>query len=118
MTRKKDDDLPIFVVWMDFVKWLFPVTEKLPRRVRFSLADRMNNLSLDVVEDLVEARYAKKKVTTLKRANLRLEKLRILLRLCHDFRYVSYNTYEHGLRAINEAGRMMGGWIRERGEGP
>ena len=61
MTRKKGDELPIFVAWMDFVKWLFPVTEKLPRRVRFSLADRMNNLCLDVVEDLVEARYARKK---------------------------------------------------------
>ena len=36
MTPRKDDDLPIFVVWMDFVKWLLPVTEKLPKRVRFS----------------------------------------------------------------------------------
>lgn len=116
MTLRKDEDLPIFVVWMEFVKWLLPVTEKLPKRVRFSLADRMDNLALDVVEDLVEARYARDKGPVLKRANLRLEKLRVLLRLCHDFKYISYNSYEHSLRSINEAGRMLGGWIKHGGK--
>ena len=114
MTPRKDDDLPIFVIWMEFVKWLFPVTEKLPKRVRFSLADRIDNLALDVVGDLVEARYAKDKGPVLNRANLRLEKLRVLLRLCHDFKYISYSAYKHSLRSINEAGRMLGGWIKHR----
>ncbi len=112
MSPRKNDDLPIFVAWTEFVKWLLPVTEKFPRRVRFSFADRINNLALDVVEDLVEARYAKDKRALLKKANLRLEKLRILLRLCHDFKYLSYNSYEHALRSINEAGRMLGGWMK------
>jgi hypothetical protein len=114
---RKDEDLPIFVVWMDFIKWLLPVTEKFPKRVRFSFADRMDNLALDVVEDLVEARYARDKRALLKRANLRLEKLRVLMRLSHDLRYMSYKAYEHALRSINEAGRMLGGWMKEQERG-
>jgi hypothetical protein len=35
-----------------------------------------------VGDDLVEARYTRAKVAVLSRANLRLEKLRVLLRLC------------------------------------
>jgi hypothetical protein len=114
---RKDEDLPIFVVWMDFIKWLLPVTEKFPKRVRFSFADRMDNLALDVVEDLVESRYTRDKRSLLKRANLRLEKLRVLMRLSHDLHYVSYKAYEHALRSINEAGRMLGGWMKEQERG-
>ena len=43
--------------------------------------------SLDVVEDLVEARYSRDRRAILARANLRLEKLRVLLRLCHALGY-------------------------------
>ena len=43
--------------------------------------------SLDVVEDLVETRYSRDRRAILARANLRLEKLRVLLRLCHALGY-------------------------------
>ena len=37
---------------MELVRWLLPTTEKLPKRMRFTL----NNLALDTAEKLVEAR--------------------------------------------------------------
>ena len=61
---------------------------KIPRRVRFTFASRIDALALDVVEDLVEARYSKDKREILKRANLRLEKIRVLLRLCHEQQFL------------------------------
>ena len=45
------DDLPIFVKWVEFLKWFLPTVEKFPKRVRFTFADRINNLALDIVED-------------------------------------------------------------------
>jgi hypothetical protein len=84
--------------------------------VRFTFADRINNLALDIAEDLIEARYSREKRAILRRANLRLEKLRILLRLCHRLRYLPHQKYEHAARSINEVGRMLGGWIKERQE--
>ena len=66
------DDLPIFVAW------LLPTTARLPKSIRFTFSQRIDNLALDVVEDLIEARYTRHKQTILKRANLRLEKLRVL----------------------------------------
>lgn len=98
---------------MEFLKWLFPVTEKFPKRARFTFADRINNLALDLVEDLVEARYTRNKSQVLKRANLRLEKIRVLLRLSHQQRFLSHRAFEHAMRSVDETGRMLGGWIKQ-----
>jgi hypothetical protein len=116
MTEHNPDDLPIFVQWIDFLAWLLPTTEKFPHKVRFTFANRIDNLALDIVEDLVEARYASDKRATLGRANLRLEKLRVLLRLCHELGHLSHTRYEHAVRALNEVGRMLGGWRRQQEE--
>ena len=40
MADEKGEELPVFVAWMDFLSWLLPTTEKFPRRVRFTFADR------------------------------------------------------------------------------
>jgi hypothetical protein len=111
-----DEDLPVFVRWMDFVKWLLPTTEKFPKKVRFSFSNRLDNLALDVVEDLVEARYSRRKIEKLKAVNLKLERLRVLLRLCHDMEYLPHRSYEFAMRSLDEVGRMVGGWIKQQGE--
>ena len=74
MKPSRNEDLPVFVRWMEFLKWLLPATEKFPRRVRFTFANRIDSLALDVVENLVEARYSRNKREVLKRANLHLDK--------------------------------------------
>ena len=55
MVPRKEGDLPVFVAWLDFLAWLLPTTAKLPKHIRFTFANRIDNLALDVVEDLVEA---------------------------------------------------------------
>ena len=111
-----DEDLPVFVRWTEFVKWLLPTTEKFPKRLRFTFSSRIDNLALDVVEDLVEARYARHKVECLKAINLKLERLRVLLRICHDMQYLPHKNFEFAMRSLDEVGRMVGGWRRAAGE--
>ena len=116
MARPERAELPIFTLWLQFLEWLLPTTEKFPKRARFTLANRIDNLALDIVEDLVEARYSRDKAAILRRINLRLERLRVLLRLSHRLQYLSHGAYEHAAKSVNEAGRMLGGWLRERRE--
>jgi hypothetical protein len=112
--NSKDEDLIIFVKWTEFLEWLLPTTEKFPKKVRFTFSQRIDGLALDLVEDLVEARYSSEKRLVLKRANLRLEKLRVLLRLCQKLRFLSHDGYEHSMRSINEIGKMLGGWLKQQ----
>lgn len=107
-------DLPVFVKWTEFLKWLVHTTEKFPKKVRFTFSDRINNLGLSIVEELVEARYSSNKRSILRSANLRLEKLRILLRISYESRFLSKDAYKHGMYSLNEVGKMLGGWMKQQ----
>ena len=43
-------------------------------------------------------------------ANLGVEKLRVLFRLACDLRHLDMRRYEYAARALNEVGRLIGGW--------
>lgn len=107
-------DLPIFIKWMDFVKWLLVTLDGFPKKARFNFSDRLTNLSLEIVEDLVEARYNKNKTAVLRRANMNIEKIRILMRICFELRFLSRQSYEHSAVLINEVGKMLGGWMKQQ----
>ncbi len=100
--------------WYDFAKWLLDKTAKFPKKVRFSFSNRIDNLALDIIEGIIEARYSRNKKEMLRRIDLNMEKLRVLLRMCHDLRYLDTKGYEFAARKINEAGKMVGGWRKQQ----
>jgi hypothetical protein len=51
-----------------------------------------------------------------RKANLYMEKIRALLQISVDKKYISIDQYEHISGEINEAGKMIGGWIKSCGE--
>ena len=91
-------------------------TDKFPQKARFTYTDRLVNLALSVVEDFIEARYSRNKIPILDAANMKLEKIRIFIRICYEQRYLSREQYEHAAMSINEVGKMLGGWRKERNQ--
>ena len=106
------DDYPLYIKWRYIVEYLLDICGKFPKNVRFNLVDRITNISLDVLESIVEAIYAKKKTQILDKANLNIEKIRVLLQICMNKKYVSIGQYEHISVELNEAGKMLGGWTK------
>lgn len=109
------DDLPIFVQWYDFMKWILVTTDHFPKKVRFTFTERLNQLAMSIIEDLIEARYTRNKLVTLRRANLTLEKIRVLIRLSYEMKILSRKSYEFASYSINETGKMLGGWMKQQG---
>ena len=109
-------DPPVFVLWYDFAKWILNKTEKFPKKVRFTFSNRINNLVLEIIEGIIEARYSRRKADTLRRIDLNMEKLQVLLRMCHDLQFLDHKGYELASKKINEAGKMVGGWRRQQKE--
>lgn len=107
-------EVPVFGQWKDFLLWLLPTTGKFPKTVRFTLVQRIDNLALDIVEDLVEARYSKQKEAPLAQINLRLEKLRILLQLSYELRHLPARQYEHAMKVLYDIGQSIGGWRKSQ----
>ena len=100
---------------MLYITWLVPVLEQFPRSQRFLLGDRLQGLALDLLEALVEAQYRKAPRGELQRANLLLEKQRLLWRVAYNLRHADVRRYEHAAREIDEIGRRIGAWLKKLG---
>lgn len=70
----------------------------------------MINITLDVLELIIEAIYTKERVYILNKVNLLIEKLRVLYRLSYERRYISEKQYVYIAKELDEAGKMTGGW--------
>lgn len=100
----------------DLVKYLIPIINRFPRDYKFTLGDRITQLILDLLEWYVEAYYTgdrKVKFNLLLQNNLKLERLRFLIRLAHDFRLFSNQRFGYISAQVDEVGRMSGGWIKQ-----
>ena len=110
------EELQIFQRWETFLDWLLNQTEKFPKRVRFTFSTRLDNFALDILEMIIEASYTKEKLDALRRINLHLEKMRVLVRICNKRKILANKHYEHAIRELYAVGRMNGGWIKQQQE--
>ena len=100
--------------WHQLMEWMIPLLDHFPRTRRHTLAARLENLLLEVLELLIEAAYSRQKSHLLQQANRKLELLRHLWRLCYRLHYINMKRYEHGIKLINEPGRQIGGWLKQQ----
>jgi len=105
---------PVIHQMYNLIKWLIPQIAKLPRSHKFTLGDRITNLVLDTLDLLIQAVYTRSRLELLQKANLNLERLRYLIRLCYELDLLTLKRYEYVSREINEIGKQIGGWIRQQ----
>lgn len=105
---------PVFKKFYTLTNWILDRLERYPRSVRIILADRMGGLCLDLLEGIVRALYTKERLALLREVNLKLELLRILVRMSKDRKYINMSQYEFCTKEINEVGAMVGGWIKSQ----
>jgi hypothetical protein len=107
----------VLVKWYDFAKWLLERVENFPKSQRFVLGQRLTAQAMDVLDLLVEASYARDKAEILATANRKMEVLRWTVRMAKDRKLFTPAQFEFSARALNECGRMVGGWLKSRGGG-
>ena len=109
---EKNNSYPLFSHWFVTLEWLLDMSERLPKSLRFSLAQRMVQHSLDISELITQAIYSKERRAFLEAINLKIELLRMLMRLCHRKKHLSDKQYRFISQRLDEAGRMTGGWLK------
>ena len=112
MDKAQRNTAPVLEKMYPFMLWLIPTVGKFPRSQKFALGDRIQSTALDVLEGLIEASYRRDRQQLLVQVNRGVEKLRILIRLASDLRCMDVRRYEFAARALDEIGRMVGGWIK------
>lgn len=106
-------ELLVLQKWEAFTDWFLSCTARFPKCVRFTVTQRLENHALDVTELLVVARYRRDgRRERLEEVNMRLERMRFLLRVALARNALPKRSFEAALRKIDEAGRMLHGWRR------
>lgn len=106
------EEMIIFTRTYDLITWLIPKTENFPRSQRFIVTQRLQQAVLAFQELLVEANAQRgamraEKITT---ADAELRKVRLYLRLCEKWHWLTPNQYRHVSEMVAEIGRLLGGW--------
>jgi hypothetical protein len=104
----------LLVAWEQVVGQLLDRTAQFPKAVRFTFASRLDTRALDALECLVRARFSTRddRLAALEEADAHFAVLRVLLRISYERRYLAPAAFEALVRAMDEAGRMLGGWRR------
>ena len=110
--KAHEPDAPAFVAYYDVLGWILDRVERFPKSQRFVFGQRLANHAVDVLELIVTALYSRARAQALGEANLKLQTVRILLRLCRDRRLISHSQYEFGAGRLVEVGSMIGGWLK------
>jgi hypothetical protein len=109
---KAGPDLLVIDKVYDLAVWSARHVAKFPRSHKFTLGDRLTVRLYEVLELLLRAKYRRDRRAFLRDANMELELLRFQFRLAKDLECLSVESYGYAARAVDEIGRLIGGWIK------
>jgi hypothetical protein len=112
-----DADIPILKKTYELYKLFHEYRKVVSKANRFTIYERCENLLIDIIEAFLEAGYAKtgNKVLILDKASVKLNALRLFIRLMKETHVIDMKKYLAIQEMIDEIGRMLGGWIRSSG---
>ncbi len=106
------EGIPIFIKLYDFYKNLTMTVNIFPKTKRYTLGQRLDNITLDILELLFSVPSSTDKVKTLQQISIKVDLLKVLLRLAKDSQTIQNNKYLELESILQEIGRMLGGWIK------
>lgn len=106
------ETMVIFTRTYDFITWLLPISENFPKSQRFVITQRLQNAALNFQELIIEANSLRgaKRVEKINLADAELRKMRLYLRLCEKWKWLTVGQYKHASIMAAELGRLLGGW--------
>lgn len=96
----------------DWNLWIHPKIEKFPKPYRFSIGQNLNQTSLELLMNLVDAMYQSRNTASIGAAIRCVNRARYLIRMAKDLRLLPENGYEFASKGLDEIGRMAGGWLK------
>jgi four helix bundle protein len=107
------NETPIIQKVYDFYRELYLTVEKMPKKDKYTIGQRLSNTTLDLLEILIAASNTKpEKSAFLNNASVKLDFLKIIIRLAEEIRALDQKKYLKLEGNLQEIGKMLGGWIR------
>ena len=119
--EQKQSELTVITRAKDLCSYVMTVTQKSPKHFRYTYVSRLQNLSLDVLENLIRANdvFAKRGDTAAIRERLDLQRvamtsLKILgyfSMLAMEQQCILPKQYEQIARGVSDCRNLLGAWM-------
>ncbi|MBU1348461.1 four helix bundle protein [Patescibacteria group bacterium] len=107
-------DIPIVHALYDAYAYWNGLLEKYPKSQRHTLGDICSRYLLTTLELILEGATnanSNEKIIGLRKASVKLDILKLLVRLSKDCHCISNASYLQMESRLQDVGRMLGGWI-------
>ena len=107
-------DTPIIHKTYALYRALHAIEKTIPKMNRFTVWQRSENICLDLLHGLLSISHQSPEVRLGSLAQLAptIDMLRVFIRLSVDVKAINENQYITLQAAIDEIGRMLGGWLK------
>ena len=113
-----DLDIPILKKSYDLYIEFYKLRLTVPKQDRYTLWQKSENILIEVIEGILFASQQSKieKLPTLEKVSVKLNFLKICIRLMKDIKAITPKTYIVIEANLDEIGKMLGGWIKSTKE--
>lgn len=117
MSPPPDSFLDISIIHKTYKCYLFlyTVIARFPKKDRFTIGIKCENILLEILDLLftANAAYKNSRLELLATCDTRLKVLKTCLRLAFDIKAIQQKEYLTLQTLLQEIGKMLGGWIRQ-----
>jgi len=113
-----DLDIPILKKSYDLYKEFYNLRLTVPKQDRYTLWQKCESMLVEILQGLLYASQQSKieKLPTLEKTSVKLNFLKICIRLTKDVKAINPKTYIILEANLDEIGKMLGGWIKSTKE--
>ena len=121
MNKQKPSELSVITKAKDLCSYVMTVTDKSPKRFRFTLVSRMQNYTLDIIEHLImaneiyvspgKARSALERLAYQRKAMTRLKLLGYVSEIAMKQGCILPKQYEQITKKVFDTQNLLGAWM-------
>lgn len=105
------ETLPIYKACYDFLLRIMHVITHFPKEYKYTLGERIQNASLEMVISIYRANTVKYKSQHLKALMNQVQMIYILFRICHDIKILPTEKYASIIEMVDNIAKQAQGWI-------
>ncbi len=111
----RDKEMAVFTHAKKLSEYIFVITEKSPKKLRWSIVSRLQNASVEIVENLYRANFEREEETRIgfqKSAAVGLKILDFYAETARKKQAITIRQTEIIARQISETTRLLNGWVK------
>ena len=108
-------EMAVFTHAKKLSEYVFVITEKSPKKFRWSIVSRLQNVSVEVIENLYHANFEREtavRLTYQKRAAVSLKLLDFYAETARKKQAITVHQMGVLAQYVSETGKLLNGWIK------